>query len=110
MLLFAWVMAQRLLCMWIFFASLHRLPLKTFQAHTEVPENVLPGTEHCGYSKCAEGYPLKYGGEMKDILAPSTSAYCNFFFALAFVPLAFGTSGSEVFAIFCSSTVACILA
>jgi len=43
-----------------------RLLLKALQAHTEVPQNVLPGTKYCGYSERAEEHPLKHGREMKD--------------------------------------------
>jgi len=39
--------------------------LKALQPHTEVPKNVLPGAEYCGYSERVEEYPLKYGREMK---------------------------------------------
>ena len=41
--------------------------LKALQPHTEVPQNVLPGAERCGYSERAEEHPLKYGGEMKGV-------------------------------------------
>ena len=50
----------------LFSASHRRLLLKALQAHTEVPQNILPGTEYCGYTERAEGHPLEYGREMKD--------------------------------------------
>jgi len=49
-----------------FSVSDRRLLLKALQAHTEVPQNVLPGAEYCGYSERIEEHPLKYGREMKD--------------------------------------------
>ena len=41
--------------------------LNALQAHAEVPKNVLPDTEYCGYSERTKEHPFKYGREMKDV-------------------------------------------
>jgi hypothetical protein len=83
------------------------LVTESVQAHTEVPQNLLPGTGHWGHSERPEEHPLEYGREMK--AASNESIYCTFF-AVALVALVFSAFGSEPFSAFCSSSMACILA
>ena len=69
-----------------------------------------PGYRILLIPECFEEYPLEHGVEVTCSLVRSISIYYTFFFALVFATFAFGTPGSEVFAVFCSSRVACMLA
>ena len=71
-------------------ASDRRLLLNALQADTEVPQNVLPGAEYCGYPERAEEHPLKYGREMKNGAMRQIHLFIVLLLCFGFRPFGFG--------------------